>query len=182
MTRQARSAANRSGSSTTDAPVASGMSNELPRPYEKKSFAVLYTRSAGPIASTCRPYARAGNAARSCRCMTAFGLPVVPLEYCQKHRSSPRVGAASTGPPGATGASASPMLIFAPLSRTMNSSSSGRATVESGTGMAPSFAAPRNAATNAGESRSTIATRSPRATPRSRSERTMPSCSAATSP
>ena len=29
---------------------------------------------------------------------TAFGVPVVPLEYCQKQGSSLRVGAVSTGP------------------------------------------------------------------------------------
>ena len=114
--------------------------------------------------------------------MTAFGAPVVPLEYCQKHSSSPAVGALSTGVGEAAGGSASVRVTAAPQSRSMNASSSGRASVDSGTGIAPIFAAPRNDAANAGESRRTRATRSPRRTPRSRSESAVPSCSAASSP
>src|SRR5207247_1653243 len=102
--------------------------------------------------------------------MTAFGAPVVPLEYCQKHMSVSLVGAAVTWPGRSSkrSASASVTVRVAPESRSMKSSSSGRANVDSGTGIAPIFAAPRNAAMHQGESRRTKATRAPGRTSRSR--------------
>src|SRR5213593_1012206 len=70
--------------------------------------------------------------------MTAFGAPVVPLEYCQKHMSSALVAAAAIGPGWSAkkAASFSVTVIAAPESRSMNASSSGRARVERGTGIA----------------------------------------------
>ena len=66
------------GSSTAAAPTDSGNSRLLPSPYAKNAFAADRQRSSGRIRSTCRPYVSQTTSIAPCRCMAAFGVPVVP--------------------------------------------------------------------------------------------------------
>ena len=60
------------------APTANGNVSELPSPKAKNSLATERQRSSGPIDRTSRAYVSAVACGLPWRCMTPFGVPVVP--------------------------------------------------------------------------------------------------------
>jgi hypothetical protein len=78
MTSAATAGEGRRGSSTALAPTDSGKKTELPMPYAKNIFATEKQTSSGVIARTCLPYVSTTCRMLACRCIAAFGVPVVP--------------------------------------------------------------------------------------------------------